>query len=287
MRKSIALIIALGALIAWHAVGCSSSSPTAPSGSGGGSDGGDNPTILPPIPVPDGPNSILPATSQEVDAGLSNPISDFVPVVFRLERMQDDGSTAWTDENRHLWMVCGGRFSDFSCDTTMADCRYVTQAPRFLHQRYWRLVKQVVLDPGSGYSKAETIEYGSSTTDTQSQSFAQTVGVEVSASAGWGPFSATVTASYNQTKTSEEIKSVTFSQTSSFTDNYSVETDPNNIIVYGLWQLVDVFTLVDGDKTPIDQSPSLAHVTISQVPRVEFLNRKYVRQSVTKFAPGL
>jgi hypothetical protein len=212
-------------------------------------------------------------------------VRDFVPLVAQLERMKDDGSTEWTEENRHLWMACGGRLSEYTCDAALTDRWYITEPPRLLHRRYWRRLKQVVLDPGTSYSKTETVEYGSSTTNTHSQSFSQTIGVEVSASAGWGPFSATVTAYYEQTTTVEEIESVTFSETNTFTESYSVSSDPNKTIVYGLWQLVDVFMLVDADKTPVHESDMLVHVTVNEIPRVEFLNRDVVRQSVTKFDP--
>jgi hypothetical protein len=281
MKKTICVAVSLGALTALLFLGCSSDNPAAPSGGGGGTD----PTILPAIPIPADVNSILPSKSAEIDVGLSQPLDNFVPVVATLEQMKDDASTAWTDENRHLKMVCDGSFSEYTCDQTLTDRAYVSESPRLLHKRYWKRLKQVILDPGTAYSKTETVEYGSSTTNTQSQSFSQTIGVEVSASAGWGPFSATVTASYEQTTTREEINSVTFSETKTFSEEYKVDSDPNKTIVYALWQLVDVLVLVDGNKVPIDQSSTLAHVTIPEIPGVEFLNRDVVRQSVTKFDP--
>jgi hypothetical protein len=227
----------------------------------------------------------LPKKSAEIDVGLSAEIADFTPIVEELERMQDDSSMVWTTENRRLKMVCDGLRAEYACDPDLAERGYVMKSPRLLHRRYWLRLKQVILDPGTGYTKTEKVIYGSSTTNTQSQSFSQTIGVEVSASAGWGAFSASVTASYEQTTTHEEINSVTFSETNEFTEEYSVDSDPNKTIVYGLWQLVDVFFLVDEDKIPIHQSGTLAHVTIPEVPRVEFLNRDIVRQSTTKFDP--
>lgn len=280
MKKTIFVALSLAAVVGWLVTGCSDNNPAAPSGGGG-----VNPSFLPPIPVPADVNSVLPAKSTEIDVGLSSPINDFAPVVELLERMKDDGSTEWTAENRHLWMACGGSLSEYTCDPATTDPTYIAEPPRLLHRRYWRRLKQVILDPGTNYSKTETVEYGSSTTNTQSQSFSQTIGVEVSASAGWGAFSASVTASYEQTTTTEEIHSVTFSETNTFTEQYSVSSDPNKTIVYGLWQLVDVLMLVDADKTPVHESDMLLHVTVPEIPRVEFLNRDVVRQSVTKFDP--
>ena len=282
MKKTICFAMALGALAGLLVLSCSDSDPAAPGGGGGG--GGD-PTILPAIPLPSNPNSILPEKSEEIDVALSAPMLEFVPTVETLAQMQDDSSTVWTTENRRLKMVCDGLYSEYTCNLALADRTYVTESPRLLHKRYWRRLKQVILDPGTSYSKTETVEYGSSTTNTESQSFSQTIGVEVSATAGWGAFSATVTASYEQTTTHEEIRSVTFSETSTFSEEYSVVSDPNKTIVYGLWQLVDVLILVDADKTPVHKSSMLTHVTVPEIPRVEFLNRDVVRQSVTKFDP--
>ncbi|MDH4038816.1 MAG: hypothetical protein OEY32_15635 [Candidatus Krumholzibacteria bacterium] len=114
-----------------------------------------------------------------------------------------------------------------------------------MHRRYWKRLKQQIMDPGTDYSHQQTVTYGSSTTNTVSQSFSQTIGVETTAGGSWGAFSAEVKVSYSQTKTREEVNSVTFSEESSFTDTYSVTSDPDKTIVYGLWQLVDVFVLTD------------------------------------------
>lgn len=279
MKKTACYTILLGALLGLVILSCGEDTPT---GTGGGTPP-DDAARLPAIPIPDSPDAILPARSAEVNVGLSRPIDDFRPVVESLETMKDDGSTVWNDENRRLWMVCGGLRAHYSCAPDVMDKGYMAESPRFLHKRYWKRIKQVILDPGTSYSKTETIEYGSSTTDTHSQSFSQTISVEVSASAGWGAFSATVSSKYEQTSTWEETRSVTFSETSTFEEVYAVESDPQKTIVYGLWQLVDVFVLTDSDKVPIDQSDALGHVLISEVPRLEFLNRDVVRQSVTKF----
>jgi len=272
----------LGAVLGLLILSCGSDNPAAP---GRGGEAPIDPTLLPPIPIPDTPTSILPAKSEEIPVGLSAPLDDFFPIVEQLERMVDDGTSTFTDENRRLWMVCEARRSLYSCDDQVGDGCYVQERPRFLQKRYWKLVTQQIIDPGASYSQEETIEYGSSTTDTKSQSFSQTISVEVSASAGWGPFSAEVTSKYEQTSTSEEVHSVTFSEKTTTKKVYSVESDPNATIVYALWQLVDVFLLTDSDQVPIHQSDMLGHVSITEVPRVEFPNGNIVYQSVTKFDP--
>jgi len=282
MKKNIPYLILLGALTGLLILSCSESDPAGPGGGGGG---GDNPNLLPEIPEPGNVNEIPPPKSEEIDVGLSTAMVDFAPIVTLLEQMVDDGTTVWTIENRRLPVICSGIRAIYSCDANVVDKGYLSEAPRLLHRRYWRRVTHEIIDPGASYSRTETIEYGSSTTDTESQSFSQTIGVEVSASAGWGAFSATVTASYEQTSTSEQIHSVTFSETKTFAETYSVDTDPSKVIVYGLWQLVDVFILVDATKVAIDQSGTLTHMEIEPLARVEFLNRDVVWQKVTKFDP--
>jgi hypothetical protein len=280
MRKAILCIgIAALALLLLVSCGDDGSSPTGQ---------GETPetTYLPDVPVPASPADPLPAASGTIDVGMSAPLANFRPLVSRMCQKRDDASMAWSDENRYLKMVCDGVLAQAMCDPTAADQTYVSQSPRLLHQRYWKRLKQVVLDPGTDYSHQETVSYGSSTTNSISQSFSWTIGVELTAGGDWKAFSAEVKASYSQTSTREEINSVTFSEESSFTDTYSVTSDPAKTIVFGLWQLVDVFILTDANKVPIHQSDTLSHVEIPEIGRIEFLNRDVIYQKVTKFDPA-
>jgi hypothetical protein len=283
MKRALTHVMICSILATLLALSCEDSS-VAPGGNGNPP---PEPSVLPTIPVPSSPTDPLPAKSEEVDVGLSSPLRTFVPMVNRMCQMKDDASLMWTTENRRLRLVCNdGVLSEAMCDPTALVRTYLDESPRLLHRRYWKRLKQVVMDPGTEYSHAETVTYGSSTTNTVSQSFSQTIGVEVSASAGWGPFSAEVTASYSQTTTREEVRSVTFSEESSFTDVYSVASDPLKTIVFGLWQLVDVFVIVDDTKAPIHLSDTLNYVELPEITVIEFLNRDVIYQSVTKFDPA-
>lgn len=263
-------------------VACGSDSSVTP----GNNNPPPEPSLLPEVPVPDSPADLLPAKSDDLDVGLSAPLRTFVPMVERMCQMKDDASLMWTTENRRLRLVCNdGVRAEAMCDPSAVDRAYIDESPRLLHRRYWKRLRQVVMDPGTDYSHQETVTYGSSTTNSVSQSFSQTIGVEVSASAGWGPFSAEVTASYSQTNTREEVRSVTFSEESSFTDTYSVASDPAKTIVFGLWQLVDVFVIVDDSKVPIHMSGTLRYVEIPEITAIEFLNKDVIYQSVTRFDP--
>jgi hypothetical protein len=259
-------------------------------GGGGGGGSSDGPAPSPPpantpdIPIPAAKNDLVPAKSDDLEIGLSEPLQEFRPLVADIQRMQDDGTEPWVvGVNRHLTLACADVLPGYSSDARVSPRSYIEARPRLLHQRYWRKVKQVPMDPGTSYSKAEIITYGTSTTDSKSVEFSRTIGVEVGAEGAWKAFSASVTASYEQTQSATEIQSVTFSEESTFSETYSVAADPAHTIVYTLWQLVDKFSLVDENKVPIHESPSLLHVRIAPVEDIEFPNRDVIYQSVTKF----
>ena len=278
--KALPIIVGVGVLVlgmAWLP-GCNSNDSTTP----------PPPVVtdLPDIPVPASVNDLLPAKSAEIAVGLSNPVEHFTPLVSQLQMMADDGSEPWRTyaTPRNLTMACaGGTLPEYSCNQALASRSYITAPPRLLHLRYWRLLKQVTLAPGTEYSREEVISYGTSTTHEESREFSQTIGVSVTAGGGWGPFSASVTASYEQTSTQSELNSVTFSEESTMTETYSINPDPDHDRIYALWQLVDTFRLVDEDSVRIADSPTLAHVKIPDIVDIEFPSNTVIRQSVTKF----
>jgi hypothetical protein len=53
--------------------------------------------------------------------------------------------------------------------------------------------------------------------------------------------------------------------------------------VFVLWQLVDEFTMVDANRVPIDQSPTLLHVRMPPVPDIQFPNEDVVTMKTTDF----
>lgn len=242
------------------------------------------PTNLPTVPVPSSVNELLPAVSAVRAIGLSNEIADFTPLVHQVQMMQDDGSTPWLTVDRRLILACADVLPEFTGDPAVTERTYVTARPRLLHSRYWRKIKQVTLDAGDvSYQYQETITSGTSTTHEESREFSQTMGIEVSVGGGWGPFSASVTADFEQTETQGEVNSVTFSEESSTTETFTVQADPDRVTVYAIWQLVDEFSLVDADTVVIDQSPTLVHARIPAVAPIVFPNRDVIYQSVTHF----
>ena len=263
------------------APGCGSDdSPTDPI-----NDDDPEPTNLPVIPTPSSINDLLPAVSDDLVVGLSDELPDFQPVVTELQMMQDDGSEPWIAMARRLTLACAGVLPEYTGDPgIMEDRSYVSAYPHLVHERYWRKIRQVTLDPGNtSYEYSETITSGTSTTHEESREFSQTMGIEVTVGGGWGPFSASVTASYEQTETVGEVNSVTFAEETSVTETYTVQADPTRTTVYAIWQLVDRFRMVDADTVDIDQSATLTHAHISPVGVIEFPNREVIYQSTTFF----
>lgn len=269
------LVLALAVLLA---PGCGDDDNPAEPGPGPG------PTNLPPIPVPGSVGELLPAESPDHVVGLSNEIEDFSPIVHEIRMRQDDGSTPWLTVDRRLILACPDVLPENTGDPAVTDSTYVTARPRLLHERYWRKIKQVTLDPGNtSYQYQETITSGTSTSHEESREFSQTMGIEVSVGGGWGPFSASVTASFEQTESHGEVNSVTFSEETSVTETFTVQSDPDRITVYAIWQLVDKFSLVDADTVAIDESATLVHARIPAVSNIVFPNRDVIYQSVTHF----
>lgn len=260
------------------AVGCSSDSPTEP-------DPGPppDPVNLPAIPEPSSVTELMPAVSASVAIGMSNELEVFEPRVNKLQLMKDDGSLVWTDQNRHLMLACPDHLTSCSACDTVAHAEYMSGRPRLLHTRHWRRLEQNRLDPGTSFTLVKTISWGTSTTDTHSSEFSTTMGIETTAGGGWGPFSASVTASYEQTTTETEIHSVTFSNEESEERTYDVTAPATGTRVYVLWQLVDEFSLVDADTIPISESPTLEHVQIPAITHIQFPHKSVITMQTTDF----
>jgi hypothetical protein len=274
-RTGILIMLAFLAI----ASGCGNDDPVDPTGGGGNQQPGN----LPAIPVPNAPTDLLPNESEAKIIGLSTPLPDFQPMVTESQMMLDDGSEPWLAMNRHLIMACDDVLPKYTNDPAAMVPGFLSDRPYLLHTRHWRKLMQVTLGPGTTYSQAETITYGTSTSHEESTEFSQTMGIEVTVGGGWGPFSASVTASYEQTSTHGEVNSVSFSEETSVEQTYAVESDPTHTRVYALWQLVDRFSMVDADTVRIHDSDILTHVRITEIADIEFPNESVIYQSITAF----
>lgn len=256
-------------------------------GCGGGGDGGSDqpapgpPANTPDIPVPAHANDVLPDRSAELQIGLSGPLEKFEPRVAAIEMMQDSGTPQWYPAGRNMTLACADVLPEYSSDPALLRRAYIAARPRLLHKRYWRMVEtQMTLTAGLSHSIERTVTSGRSITDEKSVEFSRTIGVALDAGEAWKAFSAAITASYEQTSTVTEVRSVAFTETKSETKTYTAT--PSRLAVWAVWQLVDKFSLVDENKVPIDESLSLLHVHIDPVADIEF-PANFVYQSLTEF----
>jgi len=215
--------------------------------------------------------------------GMSKELNSFVPLVTELEMRQDNGLEKWFPRNQHLIMACPGYLPANTCDLAAANSTYISERPHLLHTRHWRRLEQNNLSPGTSYTLSKEVTYGVSSTHTESTEFSTTMGISVSAGGGWGPFSASVTASYEQTTTETEINSVTISEETTEIREYTVAAPDSGTRVYVLWQLVDEFSFVDADTIPIHESPTLAHIRIPAIAHILLPNADVVTMKTTDF----
>lgn len=239
---------------------------------------------LPLIPVPESVAELMPAKSADLVIGMSSELGAFEPLVSELEVMLDDGSEVWRAQNRHLILACEGVLPVNTGDPAAVNPTYISARPYLLHTRHWRMLEQNNLSPGTSYTLEKKVVYGVSSTHTESTEFSQTIGVEVTVGGSWGAFSASVTASYEQTSTSSEVNSVTITEETEETRYYNVDAPASGTRVYVLWQLVDEFAIVDADTIPIHESPSLAHVRIPPIVNILLPNENVVTMKTTDFA---
>ena len=126
---------------------------------------------------------------------------------------------------------------------------YYVQQP-FTASVYWQALFQTDMGQDSQTQHAVSYTTGVADNDTQTQSFASTLGVSVTATAGvagLGSLSATLSAS--MTSTSGTSHSVTLSKAQTLTDTWSWTTPAGKKLSVQLWQLVVQFAAADQTLT--------------------------------------
>jgi len=246
---------------------------------GGGKDIG----TLPPLYIPSSVNDLPPQNSEEITIGLSNPLPDFKPYINEIAQVKSEGGTANFEAfNDYAPLVCGGTILK-NASVTDASANFVTVSPRLKHSRYWTRINFKIIDYPADYSETKTVTYGSSRTSETSTTFSTTIGVSAEVSAGWGPVSGSISASFESTSSESQTNSVTFDQSDSYSETFSVKSIEGKTIHYSVWQLVDKFTVVDADGIGIDTSATLQNVKLREIPTLEFPNKTIIRQSVIQF----
>lgn len=271
--------------------GCGDSAPPTdiapPTDAAPPTDSGTPSRTLPAVPEPSSLSDLLPAESETLIVGLSAELPTFYPQVNQLEMMQDDGSLEWTSMNsRRVGLACSACLDCLPRITGQpgaANATYISARPRLLHARHWRLLKQNTLSPGTSFEFKQIVTWGTSTTNERSVSFSETLGVAAEIGGAWSGLSGAISASYSQTTTATEVNSVTFTEETSEERTYTVQAPASGTRVFGLWQLVDEFAMVDANQVPIDQSPTLVHVRMPPVPKIQFPSDDVVAQKTTDF----
>jgi hypothetical protein len=261
-------------------------------------DGDSGKNTLPSVPEPASVNELMPDRSASLIIGLSAELGTFYPQVSELEMMQDDGSLKWTtvtrrtDDSRQnrILLACPEGVACSSClpmitgqPGSTTNATYISARPRLLHLRHWRRVVQSTVSPGAAYSFNQSVTWGTSTTHETSVSFSQTLGVSATIGGAWKALSGSITASFSQTTTATEIHSVSFWEETSEERTFTVNAPASGTRVFVVWQLVDEFAMVDADKAPIDESPTLVHVRMPPVPSIQFPNDRVVTLKTTDF----
>ncbi|MGI4759859.1 MAG: hypothetical protein ACRYF0_04080 [Janthinobacterium lividum] len=109
---------------------------------------------------------------------------------------------------------------------------------RIRYGRHWERVYTQIVDGGISYERSVTTTSGSSMTETQTLS--AELGVSVAG------LSASLSASLSQ--------AVTINKETQNTNRYTISCEPGKQAVFTIWQLMEVYTLVDSTGKPVTYS---------------------------------
>ena len=242
-------------------------------GGGGNSEEPDRPSNTPSIPKPANLGDTPPKTSDYYTVGVSNELKKFAPYVEELR----DGNGNWIEFNRHVRLVCecpenhpdceGGVYlTENTGDHSISNRTFLSVPPFVLHQRYWKWVNSVPVEAGGASRKAEVTKIKGVTNSTQEiDSFSKTIGVGASAEAAYKAIGLSLEASFEQTETHTEIETWEFEKKTIKTVEETFNADPDHDIQHGVWQLMEVFSIVDANLVPIHQSETLTRAKIRKV----------------------
>jgi|GEM_PF-2597226 len=115
-----------------------------------------------------------------------------------------------------------------------------------VREQYWRrMADSYALAPAETRVVSTTSTSGKQETSSSLESIASTVGV--SASAGWGPVSASLSASLSYNSTTFQQVTIT-EETTSYASDTVTNPSNTNPVMFLKWQLCDVITLFETDK---------------------------------------
>jgi hypothetical protein len=124
-------------------------------------------------------------------------------------------------------------------------------------EQFWkRSAESYSLAPKQSHTIGFSVTSGMEETTSQQQTIAASLGL--SASAGWGPISASVSASLSRTSTTFQQVTVTQRETRFETIQLTNDTDKTQTLLR--WQLTDVITVLDKGVDPV------ASIVLAQAP---------------------
>lgn len=141
-----------------------------------------------------------------------------------------------------------------------------------VHEQYWkRHPSSFSLAPQSSRLVSTSHTSGRIETSSSEKSVSEALGTNISA--GWGPISASISASLNKSEVTSRSVSLSESESIALQETYDNKTDSNEVILF--WNLVDVYTWlsVAGESTT-----QLAVVELLQAP---MLVRRYLHPNST------
>lgn len=132
-------------------------------------------------------------------------------------------------------------------------------------EQYWeRMPDSYCLSPGEQKEFSTTVSEGSLATSSSQTDV--TASLDLGASAGWGPVSASISSSLNtQTSTFQQV-TVTSRSTSFVSDTVS-NTGPTTLL-YLRWQLADVITVFANTPNPLPNVTPVASVILGENPEL-------------------
>lgn len=136
-----------------------------------------------------------------------------------------------------------------------------------VHEQYWkRDASSFSLAPQTTRLISTSHTSGRVETSSSEKSVSETLGTNISA--GWGPISASISASLSSTETTSRSVTLSESDSVSLQENYENKTDSTEVILF--WNLVDVYTWISEQGGVATQ---MAVVELQQAPA---LVRRYL-----------
>ena len=120
-------------------------------------------------------------------------------------------------------------------------------------EQFWRRLSQSYsVAPGEKRTINFTHTSGMSQTSSDSKSMATSIGTNVSA--GWGPISASISASLNTSST--RFQEIVFHEETTRYESFETENKTDKILTYVSWQLTDIITVFDKNHIPLSATIS-------------------------------